>query len=332
MQGVTLDGVIEKVSDGDTIRITAGPDQRLFKVRILGLDTEESNPNDHKPVTKWGKRASAFTTAILPIGTPVTIEFPGTEDVIVDDEINRRYLDNFERPLGFVHLREPVSDGTLLDGLIDPSAVAGITNFSELMIRIGFSPYFVKYGRAVFAEHDARFAAAELAAQRDDIGMWNQFAANGVMDPAMAPRIYARLTVWWELRARIIDAYRAAKAVQPDDSLLNTRLDYVTLMEKAANEETVTVFMELNEGKTAGEMHHVVQTSSFAQPFQLFLPNEDRPQIQEVKRLVANRYAATGEDFPRRNYAYITGQCKLFQGRPEMVVESADQISDQPPA
>ncbi|MGF1475803.1 MAG: thermonuclease family protein [Geminicoccaceae bacterium] len=313
MAGIRLDGVIERVTDGDTLRITA--DDRLFKVRVLGLDTEESNANPHKPVTRWGQEATAFTKSILPEGTPVEIEFPGSAPVIVDGEINTRYLDNFERPLGFVHLRQ---------------AVEGFTDFSELMIRKGFSPYFVKYGRAVFADHDRRYSHAEWAAQQDDVGVWNQFDANGVMSEALAPRNYAQLMVWWELRARIIDGFRQAKAAAPDAELYNTRLDYATLLEKAAG-ETVTVFMELRGGETVGELHHVIRSGSNAQPFQLFLPLEDRPEIVEVKRLLSNRYIADGEDFPRRNYAYITGPCKLFNNRPEMVVERVDQISDMPP-
>ncbi|MEL6169323.1 MAG: thermonuclease family protein [Pseudomonadota bacterium] len=315
MDGFTLDGVIEKVTDGDTLRITANG--TLFKIRVLGLDTEESNDNPHKPVTKWGEAATAFTKSILPVGTPVTIEFPGTEAPLVDGEILVTYLDNFERPLGFVHLQTPVD---------------GITDFSELMIRKGYSPYFVKYGRAVFADHDARYAAAERAAQVDDIGVWNQFAANDVMTPEAAPRNYPRLMVWWELRARVIDAYRAAKAAAPDLGLFNTRLDYATLVEKAEARETVTVFMELKEGETVGGLHHVIKSGSLAQPFQLFMPMEDRDEIVAVKRLLRNRYVADGEDFPRKNYAYITGEVKMFQGRPEMVVESIDQVSDLPPA
>jgi len=314
MDGFTLDGVIEKVSDGDTLRITAA--NRLFKVRVLGLDTEESNANPHKPVTAWGKAASAFATSLLPIGTPVTIEFPGSEDPIVDDEINVAYLDNFERPLGFVHLSSPVE---------------GITDFSELMIRKGFSPYFVKYGRAGFAGHDVRYAEAERAAQEDHIGVWNQLEANGVMTPEAAPRNYARLMVWWELRARIIDGYRAARAATPALPLFNTRIDYATLKTRAAADETVTVFMELKEGQTVGGVHYVVRSGSNSQPFQLFMPNEDRPEIVAVKYLLNNRFVANGGDFPRRNYAYVTGPLKLFQGRPEMVVESTSQISDSPP-
>ena len=315
MDGITLEGIVEKVTDGDTVRVTAAG--RLFKVRVLGLDTEESNPNPAKPVTRWGKAASAFAAGILPVGSPVTIEFPGTEPVIADGEIATRYLDNYERPLGYIHLPEPVD---------------GMTDFTEIMIRRGYSPYFVKYGRSEFPSHDARYEAAERVAQIEDIGVWNQFEANGAMTPEAAPRNYPRLMVWWELRARIIDTFREARAADPDAALYDTRIDYRALVERAEAGDTVTVFMELKEGRTVGGIHHAIRSGSLAQPFQLFLPREERPEIEAVKRLLSNRYVAEGEDFPRRNYAYVTGPLQLFRGRPEMVVESTDQIADLPPA
>ena len=152
------------------------------------------------------------------------------------------------------------------------------------------------------------------------------------MRPEDAPRNYPRLMVWWELRARVIDVYRMAKANDPGLDLYNTRLDYDTLLEKADNRETVSVFMEMKEGETVGGLHHVIKSGSLAQPFQLFLPNEDREEIVAVKQLLKNRYIADGEDFPRKNYAYVTGPLKLFRGTPEMVVTSVDQVSDKPPA
>jgi len=288
MQGTVVEGVIEKVTDGDTLRIT-DRNGMLWKIRVLGLDTEESNANPDKPVTLWGKAASEFAASVLPVGTPVTIELPGTEPATVDGSINVAYLDNFERPLGFVHMSRPVD---------------GISDYSEMMIRKGYSPYFVKYGRAVFADHDTRYTAAERAAQVDDLGVWNQLAANGAMTPESAPRNYARLMVWWDLRARIIDGYRAARAAGAE--VYDTRVDYATLMAKATARETVTVFMEMKAGQTVGGVHHAIRSGSFAQPFQLLLPNEDRPQIVAIKQLLSNRYTADGEDFPRRNYAYVT--------------------------
>ena len=318
MNGFYLDGVIERVTDGDTLRIMV--DGTLFKVRVLGLDTEESNPNDAKPVTPWGRAATAFATSILPVDTPVTIEFAGTAPALLRDAqgdtiINPNYLDNHDRPLGYVHLSQPVD---------------GITDFSELMIRKGYSPYFVKYGRSIFADYDARYAVAEQAAQRDHIGVWNQFAVNGVMNPNTAPRNYAQLMVWWELRARLIDDFRAARAVAPPGTLLNTRIDYTTLVEKAMVGETATVFMELTQGETRG-IHYTIKTGSRSQPFQVFLPNADDPKIRAVLNLLRARYVADGEDFPRRNYAYVQGPLKMFKGRPEIVVTEASQISDTPP-
>ena len=314
MQGFTIDGVIERVTDGDTIRVQSG--DHLLKLRILGLDTEESNGGSPKPVTNWGKEATRFATEILPSSSPVIVEFPGDSPFLIGDKINSAYLDNFERPLGFLHLTEPVD---------------GLTDLTEIMIRKGFSPYFVKYGRAVFENHDRRYAAAEIAAQRDDVGVWNQLAANGVANEAFAPRNYAQLGVWWELRARVIDNYRAQKRAAPAAPLFNTRLDYDALVEKAEAQETVTVFMELRDGVVVGGEHFAFRTGSQAQPFQLFLPEADRPQIREVLNLAANRYVADGEAFPRRNYAYVTGPLKLFRDLPEMVVETADQIGDAAP-
>ena len=315
MDGVTLEGVVEKVTDGDTVRVLGG--DRLLKIRVLNLDTEESNPNPAKPVTRWGHAASAFAAEILPVGSPVTVEFPGTEPVIQGGEIATRYLDNYERPLAYLHLPEPVD---------------GSRDLTEIMIRRGYSPYFVKYGRSEFPSHDARYEAAERAAQVADIGVWNQFEANGVMSPEAAPRNYPRLMVWWELRARIIDTFRAARAADPGLALYDTRIDYPTLVEKAEADETVTVFMELKEGTTVGGTHHAIRSGSLAQPFQLFLPDADRAEIRAVLNLLRNRYVAEGEDYPRRNYAYVTGPLRLFRGRPEMVVEGVDQVSDLPPA
>ena len=35
-------------------------------------------------------------------------------------------------------------------------------------------------------------------------------------------------------------------------------------------------------------------------------------------------------DHPRRSYAYVKGQMKIYEGRPELVIISADQIWDGP--
>jgi micrococcal nuclease len=315
MEGFQLKGTVDAVTDGDTVRIAA--EGVLFKTRVLGLDTEEARAGGGKPKTPWGVAASDFLKDLLPAGTAVTMEFPGVEPALVDGEINVNYLDNYERPLAHVLLDEPAD---------------GLSDLSEIMIRRGFSPYFVKYGRALRPDLDRRYAEAERAAQRDDLGVWNQFAANGVIRPEDAPRNYARLSVWWELRARLIDGFRAVRAARPEAPIFDTRLDYATLVQRAEAGETVTVFMEMTQGRTVGGTHFAMRSGSLAQPFQLFMPDEDRPEIVAVKRLLENRYVASGEDFPRLNYAYVTGSLRLYRGAPEMLVEDVSQITDEPPS
>jgi micrococcal nuclease len=307
--GTAVPGIVMGVTDGDTVRIRAS-DNRQWKVRVLGLDTEESDPDQRKPVTRWGRAAADFARKILPRGTPVTIELPGRAPALVDGKINIGYLDNHGRPVGALHLADPV-DGT--------------TDFARIMIRRGYSPYFVKYGRACFAPRDAAYSAAERAAQAEDIGVWNQFESNRVLRPEDAPRNYAQLSVWWELRARVVDEFRAARdAGKP---VLSARVDYRALLERARAGETATVFMEIKQGAGARAEQFVFRSGSRAQPFKLFLPQAD----SEAIALLRNRYITQSEAFPRRNYAFVTGPLRLYHGVPELIVESVDQVSDSPP-
>ncbi len=314
MPGTFLDGVVEKVTDGDTVRVIA--QDTLFKTRVQCLDTEESQKND-KPMTPWGIKAKEFATALLPPGARVRLEFAGTGDPLVNGEINHDYLDNFGRPLAFLHLLDRDH--------------GGMTDLTEIMIREGFSPYFVKYGRALYPDHDARYRDAEREAQRRDIGVWNQLAANGVTSPDQAPRDYALLSVWWEVRAAIIDAYRQERDRRPEGTLTNSRRDFSRLTAMAQAGETATVFMELAYGEPLGA-HYVARTNSRSQDFQVFLRDADRPEMAEVIALLTNRYFPDGPSSPRRNYAYVSGRLRLFAGRPQIEVEGAAQITDAPPA
>ncbi len=299
IKGTHLDVRFDRVVDGDTIRVFLPGAQSNESLRILALDTEESHAFGSKPVTPWGreakKRAQEFFQGV---GT-VTIEFPGNESL---ETALQKHRGNFGRLLVYVYR----------DGV----------DFQETMIREGYSPYFVKYGNAQFAGHHLRFVEAERAAQRRRLGVWDQTTVNGV-----EIRNYAALVTWWQLRASIIDEYRKLKAV--DDSLLNTRLDYAILEAKAEAGEIVTVFTELRSLRRTGGRFGVIDIGSEKQPFKLFLPDIDAPAGEEIADLLGTRYFSRGEGRPRRSYAYVTGRLHTFQGRPQMLVASADQITDR---
>jgi micrococcal nuclease len=92
---VSSDGsaTIMHVVDGDTIDVRIGG--RDERVRLIGIDTPETMKPD-TPIECYGPEASAFTRALLPVGSTVRIE----RDVVGRDD--------YGRLLAYVHL---VDDG-----------------------------------------------------------------------------------------------------------------------------------------------------------------------------------------------------------------------------
>lgn len=298
MDGTTLQTTVTRVVDGDTIVVPVlGQDEHL---RLLCLDTEESRNGSDKPKTPWGLAAKDEAAAFFPVGAGVTIEFPGTEPL----EICRsRYRDNFGRLLVFAH--------------------RGDRDFAEHMIRAGYSPYFSKYGHAEFAGHRARYVAAERAAQRAGIGVWDQVTVNGSQ-----MRNYALLGTWWALRAELIDRYRTLRA--DDAKLLNSRLDYEEVRSLAAQGMEATVFTELAGYELVGQHRAVVDIGSRHQRFGLFVPDIESEEGQALLALLDHRYLAKSPDHPRRSYAYVRGTLQLFRDAPQMIVTGPDQVLDAP--
>ena len=122
IKGTTIETKVVRVVDGDTIRVEVNSTEE--SLRILSLDTEESNGASSKPVSPWGKEAKKEAEKLFKAGDNVKLEFPGDESV---EECVKKYRGNYGRLLVFVYL----DDGT---------------DFQEHMFQKGFSPYFVKYG------------------------------------------------------------------------------------------------------------------------------------------------------------------------------------------
>lgn len=298
LHGTTIESAIDRVVDGDTVAVTINGTSE--KLRLSSLDTEESSPGSDKPVTPWGKEGKKRAQELLPAGQPVTLEFAGDEPV---EECLRRYRDNYGRLLVWIYVGE--------------------TDYQELMIRDGYSPYFNKYGNAEFAVNHERYEAAERTAQRDHIGVWDQITVNGG-----EMRNYATLGVWWSLRASIIDEYRKLHGARPE--LLDSRLDYDRLVELARDKAHATVFTELRSYTPAGQSGAVVEIGSRQQPFKLYLPDIEGEPGQEILHLLDSRYVVKDNDHVKRSYGYVQGRLALYGNEPEMIVTSAGQITDLP--
>ncbi|MEN9222767.1 MAG: thermonuclease family protein [Thermostichus sp. BF3_bins_97] len=298
MRGTTIEATVKRVVDGDTLHI----EEFDKSIRVLSLDTEESHATGGKPVTPWGKQATERAKALLAIGDKIKLEFQGQDK---PEEVWNRYIDNFGRGLAWIHL----NDGR---------------DFQEIMIREGYSPYFSKYGYAEWPELHQKYMQAERVAQADNIGVWNQMEVNG-----SEMRNYAVLGIWWDLRARVIEDYRHYKSSHPERTILNTRKDYLELVELARRREKATVFTELRGIRRVGGIHGLVSIGSIEQPFELFIANMDDVKSQTLISLLHNRYfPKEDERYPRRGYAYVSGKLQLFRGNPQMILETAEAIHD----
>ncbi len=303
MAGTRIQGTVVRVVDGDTVRVEVNGDEE--SLRLLALDTEESNAGSSKPVTPWGHAAKDRANQVIAPGDTVTLEFPGHE---APEVCWQKYRGNYGRPLVYLYL---------------PNG----TDFQEMMIREGYSPYFVKYGYAHFPELHERYTNAERAAQAENLGVWNQMAVN-----AFEARNYALLGTWWHLRGLVVEGYRQFKRANPGIALYNTRLDYDLLVDLAEQRQEVTIFTELRDFKRVGGKHGIISVGSIHQPFQIFVREIDSDPAQTLLRFLMSRYIPGDGTHPRRSYAYIRGMVKMFGSRPELELERPSQVTDWPVA
>jgi micrococcal nuclease len=77
IKGTHLDAKFSRMVDGDTIRVFLPGAALDESLRMLALDTEESNAGGSKPVTPWGKEAKNRAEAYFPGGRRRNGRVPG---------------------------------------------------------------------------------------------------------------------------------------------------------------------------------------------------------------------------------------------------------------
>lgn len=134
----TANATVERIVDGDTIVVRI--DGRRERVRLIGIDTPETK-KENTPVQCFGPEATAYTTSLLPEGTPIHLE----RDVVARDD--------FGRLLAYVY-------------------VAADRTFVNLeVIRHGFGrPLTIRPNVA----HSEELIDAARVADQQNIGLWQQ--------------------------------------------------------------------------------------------------------------------------------------------------------------
>jgi micrococcal nuclease len=120
--------VVDHIVDGDTIDVVIdGTEER---VRLTGIDTPEvAHPaSGSRPASVgecFGDQATAFTTSLLPVGTPVRLE----RDIVGRDD--------YGRVLAYVYRADDgifVNYEIVRQGYAQPLTIPPNVTFSELMV------------------------------------------------------------------------------------------------------------------------------------------------------------------------------------------------------
>jgi len=186
---------VSRIVDGDTLHVLRAGE--TVKLRLLSVDTEEkftpgmrSSPT--KPQTVFGEETRLWTLDFFE-------QFRGEDGKIRVGLAFPGGLEEFD-----VY-------GRLLCHVLLPDG----TDFNLLLVELGKSPYFNKYGNSRICHGD--FVAAQRRARRNLLGIWNP-RTNVPADPEApaARRPYGQLLPWWQARADAIEDFRASAARAPE--------------------------------------------------------------------------------------------------------------------
>lgn len=284
---------VVRVVDGDTLEVRLGVE--LESLRLLSVDTEEKiagrpGGSPTKPETVFGTETSLWAKelfASLPQPVRVGLAFP---------EGRRR--DAYGRLLCHVLL----PDGR---------------DFNLLLVELGKSPYFNKYGNSL-VRHEA-FVRAQDAARAARRGIWDPATNRARTEGApSAMRPYERLLPWWEARAEAIENFRERRRREPELLSHEDPAGLARAFERTRGDpgRRVTVFAAIEHffDEPDGSRTALLRAGDDEESLRASIPREAWPALE-------SRLRASTEEF-RQNYLYVTG--RLERGPRGLVVRTAD--------
>jgi endonuclease YncB( thermonuclease family) len=280
MPGDVVEVDVVEVIDGDTLTVRL--DGEVVSLRLLSVDTEEkirgaASGSASKPETVFGEETKLWAKELFAgLGAPPRVG------------------------LAFPEGRRADVYGRLLTHVILPDG----RDYNLLLVELGKSPYFDKYGYS--RRMHAEFVAAEARARAAELGIWNPATNRARTSGApSAVRPYAELLPWWEARAQAIEAFRGRAEGEPgrwilaeDSAALQlafetarsdpaARVGVLAEIERLFEESDVSLTVLLHPG----DAQHALRAE---------LPAALRAELEPVLR------ATTGEF--RQNYLVVTGR------------------------
>lgn len=263
-----------RVVDGDTIWIERNGERD--KLRLLSVDTEEkymkNNTSVSKPSTRYGEQSTGWAQGFFAPRAAdegrvrVGLRFPGG-----------------------VESRDPY--GRLLCHVVTEGGV----DFNVLLVRMGFSPYFNKYGNSRIAHEE--FVAAQVAARAERRGVWNEDTNKGGK-----ARPYDQLVPWWQARADAVAVFRSKAAVAPTKFVAADEPDALQGALDAGGEDvTVLALFDREFDEDDGSKTVLLRAGDKKRALRVRVAKED------LAALTAFDLKGSQSDY-RQNYLLISGK------------------------
>lgn len=270
---------ITRVVDGDTIHVQL--DGKVEKLRLLCVDTEE----------KLGSGAASPTKPQTVFGEECALWAQEYFAKLGKDGAAPKVALRF--PAGRESHRDPF--GRLLCHVILPDG----TDYNLLLVKLGKSPYFSKYGYSEIAH--AEFVAAQNEARAKKIGIWDP-ATNAPKTPGTpsAARPYDTLLPWWDLRAEAVRKFTEMHAKDASSTFeAESGRSLADAVKKAAS---VRVFGEIDRvfDESDGAQTVLFRASMRDEALRVRIPKE------AVEAHAALKLATHGEEF-QQNYMWFRG-------------------------
>lgn len=273
---------VVRVVDGDTIHVKLG--EKTEKLRLLCVDTEEKVGSGAgsatKPQTVFGEACALwaidFFKALEKDGAPARV--------------------GLLFPKGREHHRDVY--GRLLCHVILPDGV----DFNVLLVKLGKSPYFTKYG---YSEVDhAAFVAAQKEARSKHLGIWDP-ATNKPSTPGTpsAARPYDRLLPWWDERAEAVRAFTEKRSLEADLVFEAEAGDSLAKAVENSKNAPVFVFGEIDRifDEDDGSQTVLFRAAKRDEALRVRIPKES------VATLAPLKLAEKSEEFTQ-NYVWFVGR------------------------
>jgi len=287
---------VVQVVDGDTIHVLR--DGEREKLRLLSVDTEEKlapgmTASPSKPQTVFGEETALWARELF---AALAREQAGGVA-----RVGLRFPPGPERRDVY---------GRLLCHVLLPDG----TDFNLLLVELGKSPYFDKYGRSRIC-HEA-FVAAQERARARRLGIWDP-RTNVPSDPAApaAVRPYARLLPWWRARSDAIEDFRrraGPRVIEAEDA------DALAAAARLTGEVEVFGEPERFFDESDGSLTVLFRASERGRAFRARIPAAARAAHEALELRALAREL-------RQNFVYVSGDLVGGERGLEIVTSSPGQ-------